>query len=56
MAGCVSFAWLRAASQTKQVMKIMMNEGCKTENTSSCASIDLPAKVSFLTFKIERLF
>lgn len=56
MAACVSFAWLRAALQTRQVMKIMMNERCKTENTSSCAFIDLPAKALFLTFKIERLF
>lgn len=30
--------------RNQQVMKIMMNEGCKTENTSSRASIDLPAK------------
>lgn len=33
-----------AALQTGRVVKIMISEECKTENTSSCVSIDPLAK------------
>lgn len=37
-------AQLRAALPTGRAVKAMMSEGSKTENTSSCAFIDPPAK------------